>query len=436
MTLSFSVFAAEGNQVHSAEQQSADQATSKHLTHTVLPGETLSSILSGCCNPSVNFRDLASFNGIKNANLVMPGYLLKIPVSYLKSTPAPIKIMVLSGDVKIKHSQLGTYTKLNAGDKVVEGDHLKTGAKSLAKLRFANDSVFNLQPNSTVTIEVSQHVIQSKTVRIKLKLNAGRAEVHANPDHHSGDQFEVETPSAVAVVRGTKFRVAADGDIGIQETLEGSVSFATSKKSVTVNRGFGTLAEKGKAPLPPQVLPATPSASGFTSHFDFLPVEFKLNDQAGARVMLAQVANDNAFEDLVLEKSVEVVASPTVLALNQLADGQYFLKLRAQDAQGLQGEDVVHPFTVDVLPLPPTLLQAESTFIGHQLGWSAMDGSNGYVVQVAKDPEFNDLLIEKSVAYHAFYFTEVLPENGAYWRVSVKEGDQAVKFSKSRKLNP
>jgi hypothetical protein len=431
-TLSFSAVAAELDEIQIPHQKKGVD----YLFHTVLPGQSLSAVIKLCCKANVHYRELARYNDIENVNLVMPGHVLKIPVAFLKSTPAPIKIMVLSGDVSIKHANQSAYVTLKASDPVVEGDVIKTGAKSIAKLRFANDSVLNLQPNSMVGVELSQQITQTKTIQIKLNLNEGRAEVHANPDHHSGDQFEVETPSAVAVVRGTKFRVAADGDVGIQETLEGSVSFATAKKSVIVNRGFGTLAEKGKAPLPPQALPETPSVSGFTSKFEFLPIEFNLNDQSDARLMLAQVAKDNAFEDLVLEKSVAVSGSENRLAFNRLTDGQYFLKLRAQDAQGLQGEDVIHPFTVDVLPLPPTQLLEQKTFIGQQLSWGAMTGGNGYVVQVASDAAFEDVLLEKTLTYHSYYLTELLPESGAYWRVAHKDDVQTIKFSKSRKLNP
>lgn len=431
LTLSFSALAAEVDEGKIPHQKAAVE----YFFHTVLPGQSLSAVINQCCQPGVHYRELARYNGIKDVNHVMPGDVLKIPVTLLKTTPAPIKIMVLSGDVTIQHHTQSAFVKLNADDQVVEGDLIKTGVKSIAKLRFANDSVLNLQPNSTVGIEISQQVTQTKTIRVKLKLNQGRAEVHANPEHHAGDQFEVETPSAVAVVRGTKFRVAANGDIGIQETLEGSVGFATAKQSVIVNRGFGTVAEKGKAPLTPQALPATPSINGFANQFDFLPIAFNLNQQADARVIFAQVSKDNTFENLVLEQSVVVNGGAKNIAFNDLADGQYFLKLRAQDAQGLQGRDTVHPFVVDVLPLPPTELRSEKTFIGHELSWTEMSGSNGYIVQVASDVGFNDVLVEKTLIYHSYYLTEGLPESGAYWRVALQDNGQAVKFSKPVKLN-
>lgn len=40
----------------------------------------------------------------------------------------------------------------------------------------------------------------------------------ANLNHQLGNRMQIETLSAVAALRGTEFRVAAEGDIALQET--------------------------------------------------------------------------------------------------------------------------------------------------------------------------------------------------------------------------
>ncbi len=424
-----------GAAVESTGQQAASADPVDYWLYTVVSGDNWSKLVKKYCQPETSIKSLADFNSLKNLNLLQPGQELKIPKSALKADLAPIKIMVLSGDVTIKKKGAKRFVKLNASDEVVEGDAIKTGDKSIAKLRFANGSVANLQPRSSVLIETSRQIVQSKTYNIKLKLKQGRAEVNANPDHHKGDRFQVETPSAVAVVRGTTFRVAADGDVGIEETLGGAVSFVANEKEVLVESGYGSLAEKGKAPLPPQILPSKPSTSDFATKFDYLPIAFDLHEQPDAEVVLAQVAKDHAFEQLIAEQSIKLSDGQLQhIKLNELKNGQYYLKLRAKDAHGLQGEDAIHSFYINVYPLPPVQLFNKNTFIGKQLYWSAISGSNGYVVQVANDEHFDNILLEDSVSYNAFYLTGVLADSDAYWRVAIKGNGRPYKFSKPKLL--
>ena len=126
----------------------------------------------------------------------------------------------------------------------------------------------------------------------------------ANPHHQLGNRMQIETLSAVAAVRGTEFRVGAEGDIALQETLEGQVGFSAAGQEVLLPKGFGSAVEKDKAPLPPIVLPAAPDVSTFGKQFSSMPVEFNLTPQAEAVAYISQLALDADFTQILNEQVI------------------------------------------------------------------------------------------------------------------------------------
>jgi len=125
----------------------------------------------------------------------------------------------------------------------------------------------------------SRKPYQSDKMQIEVNMQQGRTEVLANPAHKANRQFKVKTPSAVAVVRGTKFRVGSEAGKTIEETLDGSVGFAVAANEVHVEKGFGSVAEAGKPPASPVALPPAPEVENLQSRFDFAPVAFDLAGQ-------------------------------------------------------------------------------------------------------------------------------------------------------------
>ena len=80
-------------------------------------------------------------------------------------------------------------------------------------------------------------------------------------------------------------------------------------------------------------------------------------------------------------------------------DGEYLLRIRAIDAQGLEGLDGERRLTVDARPVPPSLLEpaADAKLHGEppKLWWSKPEGAVRYHVQVASDPEFKTLVMDE-----------------------------------------
>lgn len=406
--------------------------------YTVVEGDSLSLILKRCCKPEVDLQMLASHNGLTDANLIIPGLQLRVPIALLKTQSLGIQTIVVSGNVTVKKNQNTKFSALRVSEEIVEGDLINTGAKSMAKLRFADHSELTIQPNTTLIIESSHQIYQSEKREVKVKLTKGRVEIEANPSHQKDRTFEVETPSAVAVVRGTQFRIGVDDGLSTEETLDGAVAFSVADQSVLVTKDYGSAAKVGQPPIAPQPLPTSPSVDQFQTTYEYLPVDFNLMTNSNVVAFVSQLAKDEGFTEIVSEDILPNVQDATLLSFNDLPDGQYYLKLRAKDANSLESRDAIHAFNVNAMPYPPSLTQplvAEKIPLKGQLfNWSKLDDATGYIIQIASDEAFEHILLERQVAYNAFQWTRDLPKGSAYWRVAGENRKKIQKFSKPRQL--
>jgi hypothetical protein len=129
------------------------------------------------------------------------------------------------------------------------GTRIITAADSQALITFFDGSTLNLEPQTDIEIErlVSG---DEQSINIVLKQYIGKtwSRVIKMADPH----YEIQTPSAAAVVRGTIFMVEVDetGET-IVATNEGLVSVIGEDEEVFVPAGFETNVKKGATPAFP-----------------------------------------------------------------------------------------------------------------------------------------------------------------------------------------
>jgi len=115
----------------------------------------------------------------------------------------------IEGRAEVLRSGTAAWAPLNAGDAVQLGDQVRTPADSKLKLLFRDDSVLTLAPSSLLKVDEQVLGATAPISRFSLFLGTIRALV---TDRYgaAGARFEVETPTAVAGVRGTGFITAYD----------------------------------------------------------------------------------------------------------------------------------------------------------------------------------------------------------------------------------
>jgi len=416
-------------------------SASDSWSYTVKKNDVLELVCAKYCLKISNIHEIATFNKLRNIHVLHPNQTIKIPLALLKTTNVPANILDATGDVQIKKSELEVFQKINIAEPLLAGAILKTGSNSIAKLRFADGSVTVLQSNSTLKVLASHQYAGKLNYVIKLQLSAGRTEITANPAHLDDHHLEVETPSAVAVVRGTQFRVSADKANAVEETLSGHVGFAVGSNAVEVHENFGSVSIDGQAPLPPQQLPNPPDINSFSKSFDELPISFPINSAVTGGVW-AQLAKDAAFTEIIDEQTQANSAQVAkhVLSYDNLTTGQYFLKLRTQDLTGLQSVDAIHSFTMNPINVRPILtFPKDVTLVDGKTDfkWTHASNKHAFLIQIASDSDFNHIVLEKLTSFNAFNLVSTLPKGEYYWRVAEKQGVERsqYRFSKPAQFN-
>ena len=157
-------------------------------------------------------------------------FILIIVVLWVAFTPdvtaeaVKAQLIIDTGIVQVK-SEGGVWTVAENGMDLYESDSIKTGEDTSASIILFKSSIIRLDNNTEVTI--GKLIQDSKETSVEIEQNSGRT--WNTVSKISGiDNYEVQTPTTVASVRGTSFGVyyLADGNISVA-VANGTVNVTT-----------------------------------------------------------------------------------------------------------------------------------------------------------------------------------------------------------------
>lgn len=394
------------------------------VRYTIQKGDTLIGIAKAQLTDPARWRDIMALNRVVNDRRLQPGASLRIPADWIRQAPAQAIVVRSDGEASVD----GRVPR--AGESLAQGARIQTGEGGSLTLRFPDGATVTVQPRTTLQLAQVRTLETSGAGRTRVRLEQGRIENSVMPQRKPGALFEVQTPAAVAGVRGTKFRVAdVEGNV-LTEVLEGVVSvagIAGDPGGIEVKSGFGVrVSAAGRADAPAPLL-AAPDLSGLPPLQERPLVRFRANTVPGAVRYRAQVAPDASFQ-AVLQESLTETAE---VRFAGLSDGQYAMRLRGIDASGIEGFDAVHSFRLKARPEPPfASAPADRGKVRGQkvqFRWTSAAEADRYALQVAADPGFRNIVVEgmdlRETVYAASH--EFVP--GKYlWRIASirKDGDR------------
>jgi hypothetical protein len=401
--------------------ETSPSANQPEWRYSVRPGDNL--IHFGrqyLINPD-DWVALQKLNNIKNPNRMRAGQIVRVPLALVKQLPAPAEVALSSGKAGILKADKSVLP-VTTGQQLTAGTELITGENSKLNIKFADGSIVSMQPNTTMKLDTLSIYSGGGMVDTKLRLQQGKVETEANPTHLKGNQMQIITPTAVAAVRGTKFRVSTD-DVSIkQETLEGNVALSAAGEEVAVDKGFGSLSEGGNAPLPPILLIPAPATGSLPVKLEAVPIAFNMPAQDGAVAWLGKVSTEPQFNSILTEK----LSQGSNLSFSDLPDGKYYLKVRAKDKQGLEGYDAMHEFNLNARPFAPKVAApAASATVREanpELTWTEIEQANEYLLELAKDADFKQMLDSRKVVNTAYKLEKNLEPGQYYWRLASIDG--------------
>lgn len=397
----------------------APSAAEEDWAYRIEPGDTLIGLHERYMQPQASWRIVQRLNRIADPRRLQPGSTLRIPIALLREEPAEAEVLHVHGEVFVERAgaprqPLAAAAALHAGDTVL------TGAQSSVSLRFADGSRTQLGASGRLLLERHVRLGASGVADTRVRLEAGPAETQVPPSTppRPAPRFELRTPVVNLGVRGTDFRSRVEGERTLAEVVQGRVAAGAQ----TLDAGFGTVATAAGV-APPRVLLPAPDLAATPERIERLPLRLPLPASAAALRHRAQIFDASQAPRLLLDGLFD---QATATWPDDLPDGRYELRVRASDADGIEGQTARRLFTLKARPEPPFLLRprAGEKLPDEQvtLAWARNPQAARYKVQIAPTPDF----AAPALARDDIGETELrtpLPLGVHYWRVASVRAD-------------
>ncbi|WP_124951479.1 FecR domain-containing protein [Sulfuriferula thiophila] len=390
------------------------------LTYTTRQGDTLIEISKQLTKPA-DWKKIQLVNHIHNPKLIPVGSSIQIPVSLLRSEDAPAKVISVVGTAQLNQQPLTSKTMLVSGSEII------TGNDGFVLIQLANGTKLAVQADSHVTLAALKKYTIDQTFDSTVKVQKGRIETEAAKTTGTAPRYRIMTPSAVMSVRGTQFRVAADAtQTSRTEVTEGLVRVgdASDSEAVGVAAGYGNIVDNGKPPMQPIALLPAPDISQLPALLERPTLRFNLIPLAKRITYRAIIADDEKFDHVLRNKLFD----SSTIKFDGLADGKYWLRVRAVDQNGLEGLDAQYAFALKARPEPPFIMHPinKGKISGDQVtfNWALVDDANSYHLQLSTQPDFSTISIDANdIKNNEFTSTQKLTPGQYFWRIASIRGD-------------
>jgi hypothetical protein len=270
-------------------------------------------------------------------HVLKPGTVLHLPPKEALAGAPDAHVTFVRNKVTV---QAAASKSAEVNDPLFRTNRVSTANASSANVTFRDETQIRVGEESLVIIlgdvqgaakkQAADATLVEGHLQTRLGELAGKRPLTV--DTEGGARITMSTGSAlvgVDAVKTTRLAVHA-----------GSAAFAGVLGAVSVPKGYGSKAERGKAPTPPKPLPAPPSWIGAPAEVVFVDGGGKARVKASygdagipgkpkATSFRVKVAHDTALDDVVSDTVVP--AAVTTLDAQGLTPGTYFFRVSAID---------------------------------------------------------------------------------------------------------
>ncbi len=364
----------------------------QHWLYSFRPGDTLWDLCLEYTVVPNCWLTIGAENEVDYPRRIPPGTIIKFPVNWLKNIPEPATITFVQGEVFYQVSSVAQAIEAEAGVNLPIGARVTVGEDSSATVTFANQSILVLEEDSVLELDALSVGGDGGMADARLRLLRGAVTTKV-PKREQGIRFEIETPAAVAAVRGTEFRVSSlpsDAESMRAEVLEGLVDVANTVDLQQVAMGFGLVASaNAPVPEPVELLPAPVFISSTVPQVSNLNVNWNVLD--GAQGYRLDLLTDQVDADLLNSREL----SETSFTWENLPEACYQIAVRGIDVQLLQG--IPERMRICVIP-PLARVDIQSDNLQKVPGnsievqWLALENIDHYEVEISYDENFSNLV--------------------------------------------
>jgi hypothetical protein len=388
-------------------------------TYRVRPGDTVWDLSGKYVRSDVPWQRLQSYNRIADPYHLPPGSLMRFPVAWLKQQPAWARVLGVHGEAFAVDAG-GRRSGVTEGMRLGIGTTIRTGENASLTLEFADGSRLLLEADSELKLDKLSAFGATGMADTRLRLSKGRASNQVRPLRGANSHYIIQTPDIMSSVRGTRFRIGSDGGTSKVEVTEGHVKVAGAGSQVMLNPDQGTISGPTGAPRAPVELLPRPSSVELDAAKR--PIVLRWAAVPGAQRYRVQVGATRAFLYLLHDRVVADASD----AIDDLPDGDYGIRVRAIDAQGIEGRDATiethvslsAPFTIE--PVAGGAVNVDHP----RFRWASMGPGVRYRFQLAGAAGFAQPLLDiPQLAGTELRTPQALPPGDYAWRIAAIDGE-------------
>lgn len=420
-----------GTSAQAGPAAGADMPQGDEIAHTVQEGDTLEGLAKAYLAAPRQWPLLQARNKVSNPRRLVPGSVVWIPVRLQPAESATVEFV--HGTVTAQTRAGETPAPVTQGGKLEEGTALRVGPDAFVAVKLADGTIMRVQAQSELLLRQLRRRGRAGSLQSVLEMRNGAVESSVPPNAEAFRRFELRTPLAVTSVRGTRFAVAM-GESGqtTASVLSGSVAVqsrqpetsapsthspAAAAAMLAPGQGLAVAADGSVgAPRPLLTAPDTSGVPAMLSDTGILAIN--VPPLPGAVRYEAQVAQDADFTQVLRHGNF----ADGQLRWKTLDDGRYYLSVRALDDAGIPGVPAVLPFVVKTRPVAPLYQQpAPGAVLASgtgELRCTQVPGVAWYRLQVARDAQFTQPLLDEQRLTACHLPLSALPVGSYFWRAA------------------
>ena len=291
---------------------------------------------------------------IARFNLLRAGHPIEVPEALLRSDGVLARIATFYGEAEVRRSFDDRFVPVVENLLIREGDEIRTWREAGVRLVFSDGNYVFLKSHTRAEVTSLGGNLAAADDAPRLRLTLKEGSLWSEIEHEIRGRYEIRTPTASTIIRGTTFRVKVEPSEATRvEVLEGRVDVETGENRLSVNSQEGVLAESADRvpttatlPGPPELSTPLPEEVLARDRFEQI---FRWTPVTEAEAYAFELARDESFFDLVAERRVGPESS---VQISTLESGTYFWRVSSISSSGFQGAPAPHRYFVFVQRRP------------------------------------------------------------------------------------
>ncbi|MHA7366033.1 FecR family protein [Burkholderia pseudomallei] len=404
-----------------AAAQSAKNRSVATVDYTTRSGDTLYDVSARYLQGTDDWPLVAQLNDVPVPKHLQPGVVLKLPAARLRKERLSARVIAAHGTVESAGRGSAQFAPVAVDATLTEGDRLRTGSNAFVTLELSDGTHLSLPPDSQIDLATLRRTVLTGTLERVIDLRRGSVDSEVTHLKKKDDRFQIRSPSVVAGVRGTRFRVNYDKDgrastpVDGRDGTVGGAPRAPRSPDTLVHANFGNVTSASGVVGSPIALLDAPQLANPAKIQDDPQVAFDLVPLGGAQSYHVQIARDAGLYDLF--KEVQVPAPRATFA--DVPDGTYFVRIAAIDSHGLEGQPRIYAFERRRFGVDASAAPADG---GYAFRWSttqdgAAAGATRFRFVLSRSKDLSNPIVDQVDAQGGRIAVSNLTPGDYYWSV-------------------